>query len=240
MSAAVDLISAQTSLLQGLETSYLPSSLPYFPLPPAGYASCQPLWLTPSPPTQCPARYPQSTAYGHPWTNTCHDYEACVNACSPYGEPFYANADQNLDVRYYETNGFIHPAPEYISQPSESNYCDYSDATALFPDAQHVFFFTVYQNLSASDYAANSPGPAPDGVPRPASMYSENAPPMAADNNLEILDAAAPLPATAHNMFPIRVITEKTAPPKQLFQGLPASTRFYSTTWNHRNPAGQR
>ena len=139
LSAAVNLILSQTSLLQRLETRYLVSSLPYLPRPPAGYTSCWPPWLTPSPRTQCPAGYPHRTAYGHPWTYTCHDYEACVNACSPYGEPFYANADQNLDAPYYVTNGFVNLAPETIPQPSESNYCDYSDATALFDDAQHLF-----------------------------------------------------------------------------------------------------
>ena len=40
---------------------------------------------------------------------------------------------------------------------------------------------------------------------------------MAADNNVEMLDAAAPLPATAHDMSPVRVITQNAAPPKQLF-----------------------
>ena len=233
LSAPVNLILAHTLLLQRLETSYLLSSLPYFPRPPAGYASCQLPWPTTSPPTKCPARYPQWTVYGDPWTYTCPDYEACVNACSPYGEPFHANADQNLDAPYYETNGFVILAPENIPQLSESNHCDYSDATALFPDAQHVFPSTLYQNLSASDYAANSLGPAPDGAPLPASMYSENAPPMAADNNLEILDAAAPLPATAHDMFRIRVIARKAAPPKQLFQGCqppPGSTVQHGIT----------
>ena len=233
LSAAVNLILAQTSLLQRLETSYPLSSLPYFPRPPAGYASYQPPWPTPSPPSQCPARWPQWSAYAHLWTYTCHDYEACVNACSPYSEPFYTKTDQNLDAPHYETNGFVNLAPENIPQLSESNYCDYSDATTLFSDAKHVFSSTVYQNLSASDYTTNSLGLAPDGAPLPASMYSENAPPMAADNNLEILDAAAPLPATAHDMFPIRVITQKAAPPKQLFQGCqppPGSTVQHAIT----------
>ena len=166
-SAAINLILAQTSLLQHLETSYLLSSLPYFPLPPVGYASRQPPWPTPSPPTtQCPARYPQWTAYGHPWGYACRDYEACVNACSPYGEPFYANADQNLDTPYHAANGFVNLAPESIPQPSASNYYDCSSATALFPDAQHMFSSTVPQDLSAPDYAANNLGPAPDGAPR--------------------------------------------------------------------------
>ena len=221
------------SLLRRLENSYLLSSLPYFPRPPAGYASCQPPWPTPSPPTRCPTSYPQWTAYEHRWNYASCDYKECVNACSPYGEPFYANAYQNLDAPYDEANGFVNRAPESIPQPSVSNYCDYFDATALFPDSQHMFPSTVYQNLYAPDYAANSLGPAPDGALLPASKYSENVPQVAADNNLEILDAAAPLPATAHDMFPIRVIARQAASPKQLFQGCqppPGSTVQHGIT----------
>ena len=87
LSAAVNLILAQMSLLQRLETSYLLSSLPYFPRLPVGYASSQPSWPTPSPQTtQCPARYRQRTAYGQPWGYACRDYGVCINACFPLGK----------------------------------------------------------------------------------------------------------------------------------------------------------
>ena len=208
LSAAVNLNLAQLSLLQRLKTSYLLSSLPCFPRPPAGCTSCQPPCPTTTPPTtQCPARYPQWTEYGHPWNYACRDYEACISACSlrPYEEPFHANAGQNLDAPYYEASGFVNLAPGSTSQLSVSNYYDCSDATALFPDPQHMFP-TVSQGLSAPDYATNSLGPAPNGASLPAKKYSKNVPPMAAYSNLESLDAAASLPATAHTMLLIKVI----------------------------------
>ena len=154
----------------------------------------------------------------HAWGYADHDYETCANVCSPYGETFYATADPNLDAPCYEAKDFVNLASENLPEPSLSNYYDCSGAPGIFPDAQYLFAPTVPQDLHVPDYAANHLGPAPDSAPLPASKYPEKVPPMAADSNFDSLNAAAPLPATTQNIFPIRVIARKAASPQRIFQ----------------------
>ena len=126
-----------------------------------------------------------------------------------HGGSCYARADQNLGGQYYEVNDFITLTPETMPPSGADNYLDCRAATALPPTgAQNMFPSTVSQDLGVLYYEANNFSPA-DSVPLPAS----NHPDCQVATAFSPVDAQAisPTEDTAHDIFPIKVITLEAA-----------------------------